>query len=66
MDISVRSTGGTDMSNAMVVQRDVAGKSVCFTGYILYTAYFLKLSFKLTLRLKTRCSGVESLLSRQK
>ena len=28
--------------------------------------YFLKLSFKDTLRLKTMCSGVESLLSRQK
>ena len=28
--------------------------------------YFLKLSFKDTLRLNTRCSGLESLLSRQK
>lgn len=66
MAISARSTGGTDRSNAMVAQQDAAGKAVCFTGCILYTAYFLKLSFKLTLRLKTRCSGVESLLSRQK
>ncbi len=28
--------------------------------------YFLKLSFRLTLRLNTRCPGPESLLSRQK
>ena len=38
---------------------DAYGAQFCY-------AYFLKLSFRDTLRLKTMCSGVESLLSRQK
>ena len=44
----------------------------CLTSRGLYpslslrASYFLKLSFRETLRLKTRCSGEESTLSRQK